>query len=263
MRLLALSCIAALGCNNPIFLREPRVLETTPHPDPTIQGYVADSALFILPVRRPSVEEIQLLTTEAQARMLTAPIPWAAARDFEIEIEYTIQNLEAQTVQALFFLNGGNEFGDYLPALYRSPDLQSPDPPPLLGNTPIVLESHATHSGIFREDEIREASIDLEAIVRFPLNDPFVTPFVVIAHLSSVSPDGLDNIPASDVTPEMARFRFTLESEGHVKADYVVRVRDHGGKLDRGDLSQLYIPTAAEIAPTPITTMGATAGVMP
>jgi hypothetical protein len=248
------------GCNNPIYLAENRALETRA-PTGMQNGYQADSDLFVLPVRNPTPAEQQTLDAEQTQLMLPMPVPWAQKSDFDIEIEYTVKNLDDAANQAFVTLVGGNEFGDYDPAMYVDPranaEQQTP-PPPLQGGTPINLDPNQTLNGVFREDQLGESSIDLEAITRYPSADGVrATPFEVIEHLSTVSQIGLDGVPPGDVTPMMVRFLITLSSSGHVALDYVVRVRDHSDKLASAtiDLATLYVPTAPQLAP-PASPMG-------
>jgi hypothetical protein len=243
------------GCNNPSYLSENRPLETRMGTVMGQTGYQADSDLYILPVRQPTDVEQQALQDDQNARMLMLPEPWAQRVDFDIEIEYTLKNLDPMMNQAFVTLTGGNEFGDYNPMLYINPlanqEMQTP-PPPLSGGTPINLDANQIINGVFREDQIGEASIDLEAITRYPSMDGVrQTPFEVVEHLSTVSQIGLDGVPPNDVTPMMVRFLLTLSSSGHVALDYVVRVRDHNAKLGAPGamLSDLWVPTDAFLTP--------------
>jgi hypothetical protein len=165
-------------------------------------------------------------------------------------------------VTAFFTLLGGNEFGDYQPMLFIDPTKPIGDqapPPPLLGSAPIPLEAHEVKNGFFREDEIHEASIDLEAITRYPSADAMATPFEVIEHLSSASTVGLENVPQNDVTPSMVRFQFALSADGLVVVDYSVRVRDHSGKLAGPTDKNLYVSAAAMLTPPAVPPMTMTA----
>jgi hypothetical protein len=179
-------------------------------------------------------------------------VPWAATRDFAIEVEWSAKNLGDTDVTAYLILNGGNEFGDYVPSLYIDPTQNVEDqtpPPPLLGGSPIAIPAHATQLGVFREDQMDEAALDLEAITRYPTN-VLQTPFEVIAHDSSASRIGLEAIPPKDVTPAFVRLQFGLSADGHVVVDYTVRVRDRSGdKLSTPTAKNLYVNTAAMLAP--------------
>jgi hypothetical protein len=245
--------VTAAGCNDPTYLSERRPLETHPALSPSMTGYADDSDLYVLPVRRPTPDERTALAGEQRRRNLPMPVPWAGTRDFSIEIEYSVKNLESRPVQAFFKLDGGNEFGDYVPAAYIDPNANPEDqvtPPSLQGGSPIELAANEVKPGVFREDQLDEAAIDLEAIIRYPNpNAVRDAPFIVIEHLSSASALGLEFVPSGDVTPAMVRYRFTLSADGHVVADYSVRVRDRSDKLATPGARGLFVSTAGALAP--------------
>jgi len=242
------------GCNTPTFLTQHRPLETMA--DPMGGGYAADTDLYVLPVRQPTADERQAMQAEQQSRGLQMPVPWVGTRDFAVQIEYSLKNLSDQTVTAFLTANGGNEFGDYVPDQYIDPTQNAEDqtpPPPLMGGSPIQLAAHETRELVFREDQIGEASLDLEAITRYPDNgDVLATPFMVIAHDSTASRIGLAGIPQKDVIPLMVRFQLALSADGHVACDYNVRVRvlgDPDDKLGTPGARGLYVDTAATLPP--------------
>jgi hypothetical protein len=242
------------ACNNPTYLTQKRPLETMA--DPMGGGFAADTDLYVLPIRQPTMEERTALNDEQRAKMLMMDVPWVGTRDFAVQIEYSLKNLDDGRTTVTFSVSGGNEFGDYVPDLYVDPNAQEEDqqpPPPLLGGTPIELTGHETRLGVIREDQISEASLDLEAITRYPANgDVLATPFMVIAHDSTASRIGLDAIPANDVVPLMVRFQLNLSASGHVVCDYNVRVRvlgDPDDKLGEPGARGLYVSTAATLTP--------------
>ncbi len=250
-RLWLLGVVTACGCNNPTFLSERRPLETTPAA--MGGGFQDDVDLYVLPVRRPNQAERRALTQEQQQLGLMMPVPWAGTRDFDIEVEWSMKNLDAMPVHASFQMNGGNEYGDYVPSLYidptAAPENQTP-PPPLLGGTPIDLAAGEVRDGVFREDDMKEAALNLEAITRYP--DPagvMATPFMVIEHNSQLSSIGRASVPKNDVTPAYVRYAFTLSADGHVALDYTVRVRDYSGKLASPTAMNLYVNTTPMLAP--------------
>jgi hypothetical protein len=241
--------VSAAGCNDPTYLSERRPLET----HASTMGYADDTDLYVLPVRRPSTDERNVLAGEQRSRKLLMPVPWAGTRDFSIEIEYSVKNLENRLVQAFFKLDGGSEFGDYVPADYidprANPEDQTP-PPSLVGGSPIELGANEIKPGVFREDQLDEAAIDLEAIIRYPNPGAVLAaPFIVIEHQSSASSLGLEFVPPGDVTPALVRYHFTLSADGHVVVDYSVRVRDRSAKLATPGARGLYVSTAGTLAP--------------
>lgn len=241
--------LAACGCNNPTYLAETASIET----QPGMMGFSPGTDLYVLPVRQPTQTERQQLGQLQQMLMLPDRVPWAQARDFDIEIEWSVRNADMQQVTAFVACDGGNEFGDYVPMNYINPNANQEDqapPPDLLSSPPIVLEPGATATGVFREDDLQESALDLEAITRYPSGgDAMATPFIVIEHRSNISSLGLDAIPPHDVTPAHVRYQLTVSADGHVVMDYTIRVRDHNGKLAKPTDKNLYVSTAATLAP--------------
>jgi hypothetical protein len=216
-------------------------------------GIGPGSALYVLPVRRPTAVERQALAQLQKTNKLAMPVPWAQTRDFDVEIEYSVKNLDTQPTTCYVTLNGGNEFGDYVPMAYINPAANVEDqtpPPPLVSAQPVVIMPGQAATGTIREDQTQEASIDLEAITRYP--DPAGvrnTPFMAIEHLSTVSRIGLGGVPANDITPMQVRFAIGFSTDGKAQMDYTIRVRDHNGKLALPTDKNLYVSTAAMLAP--------------
>jgi hypothetical protein len=257
-RLVCLGLLALTlgGCNNPVYVGQRRPLGTMEDAMNPNGGFAADRDLFVLPVRQPTMEEARRLVEEQMRLGLPDPIPWAAQRDFQIQIDWSLKNLEDREVTALFTINGGTEFGDYDPTLYVDPTVQEDDqvvPPNLLGGTPITLKPNQTLTSLFREDELAEAGLDLEAITRYP--DPanvLSTPFRVLTRRSTASRIGYEQIPPNDVIPAMVRYAVALSADGRVALDYSVRVRDPNGKLLRPPMpnnDEGYVSTAGTLMP--------------
>ncbi len=228
-------------------------LETTAPTMMGQEGFTPGTALYVLPVRKPTNAEKAALVAEQKKLGLMMPVPWAGNADFAIEIEYAVKNLDNTPNQAFLTVVGGNEFGDYVQAAYVNASEDPEDqvaPPPLLQDQPINLAANAVHEGVFREDQIHTSGIDLEAITRYPdPADVFDTPFEAITHDPSISDIGFQNIPKNDVTPAMVRFLFTINATGHVAVDYTVRVRDFNDKLASPTAKNLYVSTVAVLPP--------------
>jgi len=242
--------LAACGCNDPVYLTDNGPIETAPA---MMGGFAPAQGLYVLPVRRPKPNERQLLQQLQQQLMLPDAVPWAQAKDFDIEIEWSVQNLDMMAATVIVAVDGGNEFGDYVPGMYIDPNANEEDqtpPPDLLTTEPLVIQAGATQTGVFREDDLQESALDLEAITRFPSGgDALATPFMVIEHRSNISRIGLEGIPPNDVTPAHVRYQFTVTADAHVVMHYTVRVRDHNGKLALPTDKNLYVSTDATLAP--------------
>jgi hypothetical protein len=230
-----LFCLGAAlaGCNDPTYLGEGRQLKTG---DAAGGGITTDTDTFTIPIRPPKDSEQKKLDDEQASKMLPMPVPWIGVRDMPVEIEYTVRNLDGQPAHVFFRVIGGSEFGTYDPANFGNPnDPNAVVPPPLLGATPIDLQpAGAAGDSVqlaFREDDLAEAGVDVEAIVRYPgPSDPTI-PFKVLTARSDTTTIGFDQIPPNDVTPQVMILTFTLTADAHVTADYVVRVRDLNGRL--------------------------------
>jgi hypothetical protein len=246
--------LAASGCNDPIYLHETAPIENAPvAADSGMTGYAPASVLYVLPVRKPTADEKKALVADQKLRKLPMAEPWAQLRDFDIEIQYSVRNVDTMEQTVVVTLDGGNEFGDYVPSAYIDPRAnvdEQTQPPHLVADVPLTIAPGATATGVFREDNLHESAIDLEAITRYPsMGDVMATPFEVIEHLSTVSPIGLDAVPAGDVTPAQVRYAITVNASGHVVMDFSVRVRDHHGKLGTPGAKDLYVSTAATLTP--------------
>ncbi|HEY2749066.1 MAG TPA: hypothetical protein VGL86_30810 [Polyangia bacterium] len=242
--------LAAYGCNDPTYLESNGPIETMPG---MMGGFAPATGLYILPVRKPTQAEKQALGKLQQQLMLPDAVPWAQSRDFDIEIEWSVKNLDTMMTTAFVALDGGNEFGDYVPGAYIDPNADAEDqavPPDLIASMPLTIAPGATVDGVFREDNLRETAIDLEAITRYPSGgDALATPFMVIEHLSTISQIGLEGVPLHDITPAHVRYQLTISADAHVSLDYTVRVRDLHGKLAKPTDKDLYVSKAATLAP--------------
>ena len=247
----------AAACNNPVYLEENRPLEAQAAPAAMGGGTLSDTDLFVLPVRQPTAVEAQALVDEQAKLGLPMPVPWMGVRDVDLEIEWTLKNLEDQEIDVRITVNGGNEFGDYDKTLFVDMTVPAADqtpPPDLLGGGKFnPLAAGETRHGVFREDELREAALDLEAITRYPPPDAGMNaPFMVLVRHSSASTIGLEGIPATDVTPAMVRMSILLEASGRAVLDYSVRAREKGSprdKLATPGAPNLYVSTAATLPP--------------
>jgi len=251
--LLGLAIFGA-ACNNPVYVEQNRPLEAV---GTGMDGeLLSDTDLFVVPVRQPTAEEAQRLLEEQTMLGLPMPVPWVAVRDLDIQVEWTLKNLEDRDIEARVTINGGNEFGDYDKTLFvdlTAPPEDQTAPPDLLGGGALVpVLAGEIRRGVFREDQLREAALDLEVITRYPPPDGGINvPFIVLVRHSSASTIGLEAIPAGDITPAMVRLNILLEATGRAAFDYSVRLREKGDprdKLAAKDAPDLYVPTDAVLA---------------
>lgn len=221
---LALVLLGLAGCNDPVYLmpRDP-VEVLAPTPDPPMVG----TATITLPIRLETADEA---TERADlSTTLGVGVPYVVRGDLGLSLEWTIKNLSPEPGTAVLEVNGGNELYYYDPQVFViDPDEEEP-PPALLGGVPMTLEPNQIVSGVFTEDQLDEAAIDLDQITRGGLN-PITAMLVLHEDLTEFTDvDGL-------VYPEQAfaglvRLDLVFQVSGHMVLEYAVRVRDHRGIL--------------------------------
>jgi hypothetical protein len=154
--------------------------------------------------------------------------------DFDVSIEWTIKNLAGSEGQARISVNGGNQFWYYVPTEFVIDPEEDEEPPPLMGDIPLRIAENGTLSGVFREDQIHEAAVDLEQITRAMVN-PFAAMLTVNEEDPGVAVGGI-LVPLADL-PQMIRFDIIFEADRHMVLEYAIRVRDHRDILHREGLA--------------------------
>lgn len=163
---------------------------------------------------------------------------------------------------ARILVNGATEYFAYQPlAFIDDPEDEEP-PPSLLGDIPIEVPGLATVTGVFREDQVAEASLDLDIITRGGGN-PFAALLTYNQGVTEFSdPAGGAPIPAAAFA-SMVRFDLAFTADRHMVLEYAVRVRDrrrperlHSDCLDLGRMpapeacaSDLTVFSPADYAP--------------
>ncbi|HET6612406.1 MAG TPA: hypothetical protein VFG83_10465, partial [Kofleriaceae bacterium] len=150
-------------------------------------------------------------------------------------------------------INGANERYAYVPEAFVFDPEEDEEPPPLLGGIPIAVPAQSTVSGVFREDQVREAALDLELITRSGEN-VFQALLVEDEELSEITAENGGPVPVG-VTSSLVRFDIDFSATEHMVLEYAVRVRDFRGivhdlLLDApaGELSQF---APMDFAPPP------------
>jgi hypothetical protein len=238
--LAAAASLAAAACaNDPVYLPGPMMLEAGS--TDAMGMLVTASARHMLPIRLETAKEARaraMRTTE-----LGVDVPFVKAGDIEISVEWTIRNLDLMkpgtvTIQ----VNGANEVFAYDPTLVILGDPEEGPPAPgLAGDIPLHVDPGATLPGLFREDELREASIDLDQITRANLN-PFAATLQVHKNIELFQPmtplmPGVDEYvqtPVGDPIPretfrQLIRVDLVFKPDRPMVMEYTIRVRDTRG----------------------------------
>jgi len=239
----------AAGCTeDPTYVEAPDVLELDPatvDPDAPPETIIVE-----LPIRLETPEE--LMDRTALADELGVEVPYVGRDDLDISIEWTVTNLDPNgAAQVELFVNGANEYFNYIPAAFVIDPQEDEEPPPLVEGIPVEVPADGTLSGVFREDQIREASIDLELITRAGFN-PFMAILPVDEDRKSFDTiDGL-TVP-EEAMASLVRFEVGLTSNRAVRLEFAVRVRDRVGivhkELLRAPAGELTVFMPADYAP--------------
>jgi len=240
--------VLAVGCaNDPLYVPSPNNLEAGQQDD---QGNIilqAQGSMY-LPITRETTQERQAQQTATQK--LGVQVPYVQCDDIAVEVDWTIKNLDGSNAgTALIKLDGANEFWWYEPSILNL-DPGNPDDevaaPDLQGNIPINVPAGATINGLFTEDEMLEASVDLDLITRGNQNPFAATLALDNRALPSFQPmtplmfDDMGNqLPQSPMgkaiprtaIPYMVRVDLTFVPSTHMVLDWDVRVRDLKGDM--------------------------------
>lgn len=199
---------------------------------------------LVLPINPEKPEDAELRAIRTAE--LGVDVPYVKLGDIEVAIEFTITNLSEEEGIALVELDGATEFFGYDPDLIvLSLDDEAPPTPGLDGNIPLHIPGNGTLSGIFREDQVREASIDIEQVTRANVN-PFNATLKINKNDLQIQPflpfDPMDPEAGPMIDPNavpipreafahMIRIDLVFQPSQHMTLEYNVRIRDVRGDM--------------------------------
>jgi hypothetical protein len=258
MRSLIFVGLLAAGCaNDPVYMECPdmpadptclRSIEAGM--DDGMGGIIAEAKTRLqLPINLEKDEDAVIRAM--QTAELGVEVPYVKLGDIEVSVEWTITNLSDQEGIALVELDGATEFFEYDPdMIVLSTEDDAPPTPGLDGNIPLHIPANGTLSGLFREDQVREASIDLEQVTRANVN-PFAATLRINKNDTQIVPflpfDPLDPEAGPMVDPNaipipraafanIIRIDLVFSPNQHMRLDYAVRVRDVRGEMMNDEL---------------------------
>jgi hypothetical protein len=206
--------------------------------DPAAEDGVAFSVT--LPLELESADDAR--DREALATELGMPadqVPYVRLDDLDVAVEYSVTNDGDDEGQAFVEINGASQYFVYVPSAFSIDDEEDEPPPPLLGGFPITIPAGGRFSDVLREDQVREASIDLELITRGGL---FPTAALLAVHedlevfqpVAPVDPEdpGAGQMPVGDPIStrafgQMIRFDVVFHGEEGMHLEVALRIRDH------------------------------------
>jgi hypothetical protein len=241
----------AACANDPLYIPGPMTLEAGVA-DPANMGRLTQAkASVLLPIKTETADDAKQRAALA-ATIDPIEVPYVRVGDLEIEIEWTVTNLDTSKntlmPQAKIELNGANEYFAYDPStIVLSADPEEATPAPGLdGDVPIDVAPGAQVSGLFTEDNVREAAIDLDQITRGHFN-PFAATLTISKNAASFQPltplmpgavddrgQEIEQMPDGPPIPREAFAGFTridivFKPNTHMALDYSIRIRDIRG----------------------------------
>jgi hypothetical protein len=240
------------GCaNDPLYLPAPMTMEAGVR---DMTGMLVEAkASLQLPIKTESASDLMKRT--ALGDKLGVAVPYVKVGDLETEVEWTIKNLDTMPGQAKIQLDGANELFSYDPTLIvlDPDDEEAPPTPGLDGDIPINVPAGGTVTGLFTEDQLREAAIDLDQVTRGNVN-PFRAMLTISKNAASFQPmtppDPANPMamptPVGPPIPReafaaMTRIDLVFKPDTHMVLEFNVRVRDL-----RGIMHDLLLAAATE-----------------
>jgi hypothetical protein len=249
MRALAIGTVVlvwgfASGCaNDPTYIPGPTNLEGGVMMD-DMGALVPAKASLTLPIKTETAADMAARATKATALMVD--VPYVKVGDIAVSVEWTIKNLDPDPGTARIQLNGANEYFSFDPELVvlDPGDDEAPKTPALQGDIPLNVPGNGELSGLFTEDNVLEASIDLDQITRGNVN-PFRATLEIDKNAKLFQPMTAPmpadpeyvQTPTGPAVPreafaQMIRIDLVFKPDHHMVLDYTVRVRDTRGIMD-------------------------------
>jgi hypothetical protein len=236
---LGLAVSLAACANDPVYIPAPDTLDGGE--DDGMGGATVGTSSLQLPIKKETAADAK--TRAALAAKLKVDVPYVKVGDLEVEIEWNIRNLDDTPGEAKIQLNGANELFSYDPTLIvlDPGDDEAPPTPGLGGDVPIEVPAKSAVAGLFTEDQLREASIDLDQITRGNVS-PFRATLTISKNAQNFQPmtppmpgdEMYMQTPVGDPIPrdafaQMTRIDLVFKPTTHMTLQYNVRVRDLRG----------------------------------
>ena len=181
-----------------------------------------------LPISQPTNAELadRMAGARAYQNLPFPRLPWVVRGELEIQIDFTLSNLDGQAHKVDVTVNGANEFDEYVPGVQ------------VLEEEPVALHAQwersysvpakARIADTVREEDLDEAAIDLATVVNGAPNSDEV---VYFENKSTSDERSKKYIP--EIIPGLVALRIGLRADAAAPLllEASVRVRDVGEKL--------------------------------
>jgi hypothetical protein len=155
-------------------------------------------------------------------------VPIYRLEHYDLSVEWTVTNLDASPGTFYVDLNGANEEVAYDPSIIDIDpnDDDEPPAPPLAGNIPVDIGPNATIDGVFREDQLVEAAIDLEQMSRGGYH-PYKANLTISKNDDFFAlANGGAEVPR-EAFRQLVRVDIVFRPDRHMRLDFALRVREH------------------------------------
>lgn len=252
MRTLVATALLAAGCTNPT--NQPQYVQCAPMgaapadrcritAAPDADGNLVGLGSLHVPVKpeadwdasdRRRRMELQMEVDDSGAVV----VPIFRLEHYDLSVEWRVTNNTADEGKFRVDLSGANEEVAYDPSAIVLADEDDPPAPPLAGDIPLTVGPNATYEGVFREDQLVEAAIDLDQITRGNVN-PFAAMLTVSREAPSFQPvtpydpvtmtGGTANGPAVPAAAfrQLIRVDIRFRPDRDMVLDYTLRLREH------------------------------------
>jgi len=228
--------LAIVGCDDArVYIGEDKIYQVALTGDtPAAVESEEGGALFIvetraeLPIARPTSAELADRMAGLRAyRDLPFPrLPWVTRGELEIQIDFTVSNLDDAERDVDVIVNGANEFDEYVPGV----QVVEEDPIPMHSQWErrYTVPAKGRISDTVREEDLDEAAVDLATVVNGAPNSDAV---VYFENKSATDERNQRYIP--EIIPGLVALRLGLLSNraAPLLLEATVRVRDVGDKL--------------------------------
>jgi hypothetical protein len=228
-------CLLALGCSDArVYVGDGILYQVALTADtaPAIMG--EDDALFIvethaeLPIKQPTAAELtELRNGRSRYPMLPFDrLPWVERGELELQLDFSLNNLDDQPHDVDVIVNGANEFFEYEPRVLVVDDRVVPLHSQWERRYTVPAKGRLTRS--VREDEFDEVAVDLATVVNGAPNSDEI---VYFENKSRSDERSIKYIPK--VIPGLTAIRLGLRSTEAmtILLEATLRVRDVGDKL--------------------------------
>ena len=244
MRALSALLLFAACSNDPLYIPCAMPQCTNVDMNGRIEADVLVQTSLQLPIENENSTDAELRLVRSAELMVD--VPYVKVGDIEVSVEWKVTNLTDSDGQVLLQLNGANEYFAYDPVANAvGLDEDEPQPPGLDGDIPITIAANGSLTGLFREDQLREASIDLDQITRGNVN-PFRATLTVSKNATEFAEYTAQTYDANgepepqtttgvvyprEAFAQIVRVDLVFKPDRLMRLEYTVRVRDNRGIL--------------------------------